>query len=158
MQFPSQNRRFLCNRPDGPLKVSGCPAMSRSFSVEDVRTSEKHRSNARSNYSESGCCFRHGSGNSNRLDGRATPSGRFSGFQEDFCTRLSVFIITLRLSIGLRRNWCRKKAKKKSYNFNVLIINRNVRTAHLPNGKRVASGRLPEIREISEFLFKHGNS
>jgi hypothetical protein len=46
--------------------------------------------------------FRHGSGNSNRPDGRATPSGHFSGFQEDFYTRLSVFIITLCSSIGLR--------------------------------------------------------
>jgi len=43
MQFPSQNSRFLCNRPDGPLKAFGHPAVSRSFSVEDVRTSKQHR-------------------------------------------------------------------------------------------------------------------
>jgi hypothetical protein len=97
MQFLSQNSRFLCNCPDRPLKVSGCPTMSRSFSVEDVRTSGQHCPDARSSFSnfylELDFMFRHGSGNSNRSDGRATPSGRFSGFQEDFCTRLSVFIM-----------------------------------------------------------------
>jgi len=51
MQFPSQNSRFLCNHPDGPLKASGCPAVSRSFNVEDVRTSKQHRPDARSNFS-----------------------------------------------------------------------------------------------------------
>jgi hypothetical protein len=51
MQFPSQNSRFLCNRPNRPLKVSGRPAVSRSFSVEDVRTSEQHRPDARSSFS-----------------------------------------------------------------------------------------------------------
>jgi hypothetical protein len=43
MQFPSQNSQFLCNRPDRPLKASGRPAVSRNFSVEDVRTSEQYR-------------------------------------------------------------------------------------------------------------------
>jgi len=43
--------RFLCNRPDGPLKESEHPAVSRSFSVEDVRTSGQHRLDARSNFS-----------------------------------------------------------------------------------------------------------
>jgi hypothetical protein len=42
MQFPSQNSRFLCNRPNGPLKASERPAVSRSFSVEDVWMSEQH--------------------------------------------------------------------------------------------------------------------
>jgi hypothetical protein len=42
--------RFLCNRPDGPLKPSGLPSVSRSFMVEDVRTSGQHRSNARSSF------------------------------------------------------------------------------------------------------------
>jgi hypothetical protein len=51
MQFPSQNSRFLCNRLDGPLKASERPAVSRSFSVEDVRTLEKHRPDARSSFS-----------------------------------------------------------------------------------------------------------
>jgi hypothetical protein len=55
----------------------------------------------------------------NRPNGRATPSGRISSFQEDFCAHLSIFIITLCSSIGLRQNWCRWKAKKKSYNLNV---------------------------------------
>jgi hypothetical protein len=58
----------------------------------------------------------------NRSDGRATPFGRISGFQEDFCACLSVFIITLCSSIGLRRNWCRWKAKKKSYNLNIRTV------------------------------------
>jgi hypothetical protein len=37
MQFSSQNNRFVCNRPDEPLKASapGRPAVSRSFSVEE---------------------------------------------------------------------------------------------------------------------------
>jgi len=52
MQFPSQINRFLCNHPDGPLKASGHPSVSRSFSIEDVRTSEQHRSDARSTYSK----------------------------------------------------------------------------------------------------------
>jgi len=51
MDFPSQINRFLCNHPDGPLKASGCPAVSRSFNVEDVRTSEQHRPDARSSFS-----------------------------------------------------------------------------------------------------------
>jgi hypothetical protein len=55
----------------------------------------------------------------NRPDGRATPSGRSSGFEEDLCARLSVFIITLCSSIGLRQNWYHWKDKKKSYNFNI---------------------------------------
>jgi hypothetical protein len=51
MHFSSQINRFLCNHPDGPLKVSGRPAVSRSFNVEDVRTSEQHRRDARSSFS-----------------------------------------------------------------------------------------------------------
>jgi hypothetical protein len=50
-KIPSQLNRFLCNRLDGPLKASGLPAVSRSFSIEDVRTSEQHRPNARSSFS-----------------------------------------------------------------------------------------------------------
>jgi hypothetical protein len=38
MQFPSPINWILCNRPNGPLKASRCPTVSRSFSVEDVRT------------------------------------------------------------------------------------------------------------------------
>jgi hypothetical protein len=51
MQFPSQNNRFLCNHPDGPLKASGRPSVSRSFNIKDVRTSEKHRPDTRSSFS-----------------------------------------------------------------------------------------------------------
>jgi hypothetical protein len=51
MQFPSQNSRFLCNRPDGPLKASGRSAVSRSFSVEHIWTSEQHRPDTRSRFS-----------------------------------------------------------------------------------------------------------
>jgi len=43
--------RFLCNRPDRPLKASGRPAVSRSLSVEDVRTSGQHRPDSRSSFS-----------------------------------------------------------------------------------------------------------
>jgi hypothetical protein len=46
-----QNSRFLCNRPNRPLKVSRRPTVSRSFSVEDVRTLEQHHSDARSSFS-----------------------------------------------------------------------------------------------------------
>jgi hypothetical protein len=116
MQFPTQNSRFLYNLPDGPLKASGHPTVNRSFGVEDVRTTEQHRPNARSSfsnlYSELDFMFRHEPGNNNRSDRRATPSGCFSGFQEAFCTSLSVFIMTLCSSIGLRQNLCRWKAKK----------------------------------------------
>jgi hypothetical protein len=51
MQFPIQNSWFLCNRPNGPLKSSRRPAMSRSFSVEDARTLELHRPDVRSSLS-----------------------------------------------------------------------------------------------------------
>jgi hypothetical protein len=50
MQFLSQINWFLCNSPDWPLKPSGRPAMSRSFSVIDVRTLEQHHLDARSSY------------------------------------------------------------------------------------------------------------
>jgi hypothetical protein len=53
MQFSSQNSRFLCNRPDRPLKESGLPTVSKSLSVEDVRTSDQHRLDARSSFSNS---------------------------------------------------------------------------------------------------------
>jgi hypothetical protein len=43
--------RFLCNRLDKPLKASGRPALSRSFSVEDVRTSGQHHLDVRSSFS-----------------------------------------------------------------------------------------------------------
>jgi hypothetical protein len=52
MHFPSQINQFLCNRPDRPLKASGRPSISRSFSVEDVRTSEQHRPDARLSLSD----------------------------------------------------------------------------------------------------------
>jgi hypothetical protein len=42
---------FLCNRPDRPLKASGCPVVFRCFSVEDVRTLGQHRPDARSSFS-----------------------------------------------------------------------------------------------------------
>jgi len=45
------NSRFLCIRPDDPLKASERHAVSRSFSVEDVRTSEQHHPDARSSFS-----------------------------------------------------------------------------------------------------------
>jgi hypothetical protein len=81
--------------------------------------------------------FRHGSGNSDCLNRRATLSERFLGFQEDFYARLSVFIITLCSCIGLRRNWCRWKAKKKCYNLNIWTANRNLCPDNHPDGMRV---------------------
>jgi hypothetical protein len=51
MRIPRQLNWFLCNRSDGPLKASGCPTMSRSFSVEDVRKSGQHRPDDRSSFS-----------------------------------------------------------------------------------------------------------
>jgi hypothetical protein len=50
-KFQDRKNRFLCNRPDEPLKASKCPAVSRSFSVEDVRTSDQHRLDDRSSFS-----------------------------------------------------------------------------------------------------------
>jgi hypothetical protein len=47
LQIPSQINRFLCNRPDEPLKASGCPAVSRSY-IDIVRTTEQHCSDVRS--------------------------------------------------------------------------------------------------------------
>jgi hypothetical protein len=41
LQIPRQKNRILCNRPNEPLKTFGRPAVSRHFSVEDVRTSEQ---------------------------------------------------------------------------------------------------------------------
>jgi hypothetical protein len=72
MQFSSQNSRFLCSRPDGPLKASRRPTLSRNFSVEDVQTEGQHHPDARSSfsnfYSKLDFMFRHESGNSNRPD------------------------------------------------------------------------------------------
>jgi hypothetical protein len=51
MQISKSASRFLCNRLDGPLKASGCPIVSRSFSVEDVWTSVQHCPDARSSFS-----------------------------------------------------------------------------------------------------------
>jgi len=42
---------FLYNRPNGPLKASGCPIAPRSFSVKDVQTSRQHCLDARSSFS-----------------------------------------------------------------------------------------------------------
>jgi hypothetical protein len=52
MLFSSQNSQFLCNHSDGPLKASGRPVVSRSFSVAVVQMTELHRPDARSSYSE----------------------------------------------------------------------------------------------------------
>jgi hypothetical protein len=86
MQFSSQNSRFLCNRPDGPLKVSGCLAVSRSFSVEDVRTSEQHHPDARSSfsnfYTELDFSSQHCLGSFCKMSGRCgNTSGRCPTFQ-----------------------------------------------------------------------------
>jgi hypothetical protein len=51
MKFPNQNNGFPCNCQDGPLKASKRLAVSISFSIEDVQTSEQHCSNSRSSYS-----------------------------------------------------------------------------------------------------------
>jgi hypothetical protein len=86
MQFPSQNSRFLCNRPDGPLKVSRRPVVSRSFSVEDVRTLEQHLPDARSSfsnfYTELDFSSRHCLGSFYKTSGRrGNTSGRCPTFQ-----------------------------------------------------------------------------
>jgi len=49
LQIPRQKRqknRFLCNCPNEPLKASGRSVMSRSFSIEAVRTSLWRRPDA----------------------------------------------------------------------------------------------------------------
>jgi hypothetical protein len=51
LQIPRQKKPFLCNCLDEPLKASGRPTVSISFSVEDVQMSEQHRPDARSNFS-----------------------------------------------------------------------------------------------------------
>jgi hypothetical protein len=43
--------QFLCNCLDRPLKASRQPAVSRSFSIENVRTSGQHLLDARSSFS-----------------------------------------------------------------------------------------------------------
>jgi hypothetical protein len=50
LQISRQKNRFLCNRPDEPLKAFKRPAVSRRFRVEDVWMSEQHRSDARSSF------------------------------------------------------------------------------------------------------------
>jgi hypothetical protein len=84
--------------------------------------------------------------------GKQQPSECISGFQEDLCSRLSVFIITLCSNIRLRRNWCCWKAKKKILQ---LECSNGLWTAHLPDGKRVASRRPPRLpyslKDIAEI-------
>jgi hypothetical protein len=46
LHIPSQINRFLCNRPDEPLKASGHPVVSSKNYVEDVRTTEQHSPDA----------------------------------------------------------------------------------------------------------------
>jgi hypothetical protein len=84
MQFPSQINRFLCNCPDGPLKASKRPAVSRSFSIEDVRMSEEHHPDARSSlsnfYTELGFS-RHYLGSFCKMSGRrGNKSGCYPAF------------------------------------------------------------------------------
>jgi hypothetical protein len=63
LQKPRQIRRFLCNRPDGPLKASRRPAAVRTprsvlqINIEDVWTSKEHRPDARSISIQPGVCF-----------------------------------------------------------------------------------------------------
>jgi hypothetical protein len=85
-QIPRQKNRFLCNRPNEPLKVSRHPAVSRSFSVEDVQTSEQHRPDARSSfsnfYTELDFSSRHCLGSFCKKSGRrGNTSGRRPAFQ-----------------------------------------------------------------------------
>jgi hypothetical protein len=84
--FPSHNSRFLCNRPDEPLKASVRPAVSRSFSVEDVRTSKQHRPDAMSSFSnfyiELDFSSQHCLGSFCKTSGRrCNTSGRCPAFQ-----------------------------------------------------------------------------
>jgi hypothetical protein len=86
MQFPSQNNQILCNRSDWHLKASGRPTVSRSFSVEDVRTSEQQPSDARSSfsnfYTELDFSSRHCLGSFCKTSGRrGNTSGRCPAFQ-----------------------------------------------------------------------------
>jgi len=86
MQFPSQKNRFLCNHPDEPLKASGRLAVSRSFSVEDVWTSEQHHLDTRSSfsnfYTELDFSSQHCLGSFYKLSGRrGNTSGRCPAFQ-----------------------------------------------------------------------------
>jgi hypothetical protein len=85
MQFSSQNSRFLCNHSDWFLKASGRPSVSRSFSVEDVRTSEQHHPDARSSFSNSYTELdfsRHCLGSLCKMSGwRGNTSGRCPAFQ-----------------------------------------------------------------------------
>jgi len=84
----------------------------------------------------------------NRPDGRATPSVLISGFQEDFCGHLSVFIITLCSSIGLRRNWRRWKANK-----NPTVLTYGWPPNSLPSGRKESSVRT--VSRIALFLKRY---
>jgi hypothetical protein len=50
LQIPRQKNQFLCNRPNKPLKVSGRRQCLADW-VEDIQTSEQHRPDARSSFS-----------------------------------------------------------------------------------------------------------
>lgn len=93
LQIPRQKNRFLCNHSDESLKASGCPAVSRSFKGEDVRTSEQHCSDARSSFSnfymELDFSSRHCLWSSCKTSGlRGNTSRRCPAFQNipDFCS------------------------------------------------------------------------
>jgi hypothetical protein len=54
-KIQDKNNQFLCNRPDGPLKAS--PRSVLQINIEDFRTSEQHRPDARSISIQQGVCF-----------------------------------------------------------------------------------------------------
>jgi hypothetical protein len=98
IQFSSQNSRFLCSRLDEPLKASGRPAVSRSFSIVVVWTTELHRSNDRSSHSKF----------NTELDFKRQYLGRFcqtSGRRGNTPGRYPMFQNIPGLLYGCRKEW-----------------------------------------------------
>jgi hypothetical protein len=139
--------QIQCNRPDRPLKVSERPAMSRSFSFEDVQTSEHHRPNARSTFSNfyTELDFsRHYLGSFCKTSGRGgNTSGHYLAFQN-----IMGFLYECGKEWQWRLSGCSTKPSGRGP-----ILGRI--TLFLKDGRRRSSGRgyLPSRRSQPESKF-----
>jgi len=125
--------RFLCNSPDEPLKVSGLPSVSRSFSIEDIRTSGQHRPDDWSSFSNYYTVLdfsQHYLGSfCNASEQHGNLSGRYPAFQN-----IPSFLYKHGKELQWKPSGCSTKSSWHGHD-----IGRNC--ANLEGGRRRPSGR-----------------